>query len=127
MADLLELCASLRFAKTVEEKAKADRVAVEDQILALVKPKEEGATTTKVGDYTLTVTGKVSRKMDWAAWDLIKSDIPVDMHPIKTKVEVNDIGVKWLKEHRSDLYAKLPLTVTPAKTSVEIKFKESTA
>lgn len=108
-------------AKADEQAANTRRLEVEAQIIALTGKRDEGAQTTDTGAYKLTITGKVSRKMDWKAWENVKAQIPPELHPVKLKPELDERGVKWLAEHRVDLYALLPLTVTPAKTAVEVR------
>ena len=125
--EVIALCAALLSAKAVEAQANAARVAIEEQIVAAVGKRDEGSQTQAFGEYKVTTTGKVSRKMDWAAWDAIKATIPADMHPVKDKPELDEKGVKWLQTHRADLYKLLPIEVKPAKTAVEVKFTPNPA
>ncbi len=113
--------------KHIENAANAARVAVEEQIILLTGKRDEGAETHQPTGFKVTVTGKVTRKMDWKAWETVKTQIPADLHPIKTKEELDEKGVKWLQENRSDLYALLPIEVKPAKTAVDIKAVEAAA
>ncbi len=116
-----QLCPEWLAAKKAEQTANAQRVAIEDQIIALTGKRDEGAKTVDVSGFKITVTGKISRKMDWMAWETIKAQIPADMHPVKLKPELDEKGVKWLAEHQPDIYKLLPIEVKPAKTAVEIK------
>lgn len=115
------LCSEWLAAKEAERKATAERVAIEDAIVAITGKKEEGAQTHDVGAFKVAVTGKVTRKMDWDKWALVKGQIPAEFHPVKMKPELDERGVKWLRDHRSDLYALLPIETKPAKTAVEVK------
>lgn len=119
--DVIALCAKLLSAKAAEAQATAARVEIEEQIVRLVGKRDEGSQTTDVGEYKVTTTGKVTRKMNWAAWETIKAQFPAELHPVKNKPELDEKGVKWLKEHREDLYKLLPIEVKPAKTAVEVK------
>lgn len=115
------LCADWLAAKDVERKATADRVAIEDQIVAITGKRDEGAQTHEAGAFKVAVTGKVTRKMDWDKWDQVKASIPANLHPVKLKPELDEKGVKWLRDNQPDLYALLPMETKPAKTAVEVK------
>lgn len=121
---LEKLCAGWLKAKQVESAANALRVDIEDQIVALTGKKDEGAKTVDAEGYKLTITGKMSRKMDWDRWETVKLQITPLLHPVKTKLELDEKGVKYLQAHKPEIYALLPLEVKPAKTSVEVKVKE---
>jgi hypothetical protein len=118
---LEELCADWLEAKTREQKANADRVAVEQKIEALTGKKDEGSQTHEAGTFKVTVTGKVTRKMDWDKWATVRDSIPAELHPVKMKPELDERGVKWLRDNRPDLYERLPIEVKTAKTAVEVK------
>ena len=107
-------------AKAAEQKANEARVAIEEQIVAALGQKEEGAQTHKVGNYKVEIVGKVSRKLDFAAWDIIKDKFPAELRPIKVKEELDEKGVKYLQLNEPQLYAILPLEIKPAKTAVKV-------
>lgn len=121
MSTLEALCADWLAAKEKERKATADRVSIEDAIVALTGKKDEGAQTHEAGGFKVAVTGKVTRKMDWDKWDQVKASIPANLHPVKLKPELDEKGVKWLRDNQPDLYALLPIETKPAKTAVEVK------
>lgn len=114
-----DLAGAWLLAKSEEQAANARRQDIEQQIVALTGQKL-GATTTKTDQFKIVVTGKESIKMDWEKWEAIKAEVPGTLHPIKTKSEVDEKGVRWIKEHEPEIYAKLPITVAPAKTGVEV-------
>lgn len=118
---LEQLCVNWLAAKKAEQKANAERVAIEDAIVALTGKRDEGAKTVDAIGFKITITGKISRKMDWRAWETIKAQIPPDMHPVKLKPELDEKGCKWLADNQPDIYKLLPIEVKPAKTAVEIK------
>lgn len=110
-------------AKRDEDHAKKARIAAEDRILALQPAKEEGATTVEAGGYKVTLTGKLSYKVDdldalrniTATWD-------ANLRPLKTTTALDDAGCKYLRRERPDLWAQLArvVTVSPAKTAVKV-------
>ena len=110
-------------AKEAEREANAYRVWLEKEIVAALGKRDEGAQTHNVEGYKVTITGKVSRKMDWKAWETVQAHIPVALHPVKLKPELDEKGVKYLQANEPEIYKLLPITVTPAKTGVEIEFK----
>ena len=121
---LEKLCDDWLKAKRVETNANALRLIIEEQILALTGAKGEGAKTVDTDGYKLTITGKLTRKMDWAKWEEIKSKIAPLLHPVKLKPELDEKGVKYLQLNEPEIYALLPIEVKPAKTAVDVKLKE---
>lgn len=118
---LKELAAAWLAAKKEEDAANRRRIEIEDQIVALTGKKDEGARTHRTDGFKVTVTGKVTRKMDWAAWEKVKGRIQANLRPIKTKEELDEKGVKYLQANEPEIYALLPITVTPAKTAIDVK------
>ncbi len=121
MQALKGLAAEWLAAKAIEAKAVADRVAIEEKIVAVTGKKDEGSQTHDADGFKITVKGVINRKMDWTKWEEVKSTIPSELHPVKMKPELDEKGIKWLQEHRVDLYALLPITATPGKTGIDIK------
>lgn len=115
------LCREWLEAKQAEAKAARDRIAIEERIIFHTGKRDEGSQTHEFNGYKITVTGKVSRKMDWKKWEVIKAQIPPNLHPIKTKLELDEKGVKYLQSNEPEVYALLPIEVTPAKTAIEVK------
>lgn len=119
----LEIAEDLFNAKLEESFAEAKLIALEQELIALVGAKEEGAQTHEIGDFKVTITGRINRKIDWSIFDKdIASKIPESLHPVKVKRELDETGVKYLANNEPQLYKILAkaLTVKPAKTSVTI-------
>lgn len=119
----LEIAQELFEAKAEEAKATAKRIELEEELIAVVGAKEEGAQTHTIGDFKITITGKLNRKIDWDVFDkTISSKIPENLHPVKMKRELDETGVKYLANNEPQLYKILAraLTIKPAKTSVTI-------
>lgn len=121
---LEQLVAEWRIAKKAEAAANKDRTAIEEQIIALTGKRDEGSQTHTVEGFKITVTGKVSRKMDWDKWEQVKSQIAPNLHPVKYKPELDEKGVKYLQANEPEIYALLPIEVKPAKTAIEVKATE---
>jgi hypothetical protein len=119
-----EIVDDLWAAKQAESEAKTKRIELEEELIALLGAKEEGQQKHIIGDYKVTIEGKLLRKIDWKAFDAnIASKIPVAMHPVKMIRELDVTGVKYLANNEPQLYRLLSsaLTVTPAKTYVKIE------
>ena len=119
----LEIAEDLFNAKLDEAKATAKRIALEEELIELVGAKKEGAQTHTIGDFKITITGRINRKIDWDLFDSgIASKIPETLHPVKVKRELDDTGVRYIENNEPQLYKILAkaLTVKPAKTSVTI-------
>jgi len=123
MRNEVEIASELFEAKLAEKEANERRVALEEELIALVGAREEGSQTHDIGDYKITITGKVTRKIDWDLFDKdIARNIPPSLHPVKLVRELDETGVKYLANNEPHLYKILAgaLTVKPAKTSVTI-------
>ena len=119
----IEIANDLFAARATEKEANERRVALEEELIALLGAKEEGAQTHAVGDYKITITGKLIRKIDWDMYDeSIAAKIPESLQPVKVKRELDDTGVKYLANNEPQIYKLLAkaLTVKPAKTNVTI-------
>lgn len=123
MRNEVEIAEELFAAKQAEREANEKRIALEEELIAILGQKEEGAQTHQVGDYKITITGKLNRKIDWDMFDsAIAARIPESMHPVKLKRELDETGVKYLANNEPQLYKVLAtaLTIKPAKTAVTI-------
>ncbi len=113
-------------AKRREDQAKKQRIELEERILSLAPAKEEGAQTIEVGGFKLTTTGKLSYKCDdpkALAEACAAAGWPTTWAPVKTKVELDETGCKWLRANEPDAWATVAkfVTVAPAKTAVSVK------
>jgi hypothetical protein len=123
MRNEVEIANELFEAKLAEKEANERRVALEEELIALVGAREEGSQTHEIGDYKITITGKLNRKIDWDLFDQsIAAKIPQTLQPVKIKRELDDTGVKYLANNEPQIYKLLAkaLTVKPAKTAVTI-------
>lgn len=119
----IEIAQDLYEARQVEREANERRVELEEELIALVGAREEGSKTHTIGDFKITITGKLNRKIDWEIFDdSIASQIPESLQPVKIKRELDETGVKYLANNEPQLYKLLSkaLTIKPAKTAVTI-------
>jgi hypothetical protein len=112
-------------AKHAEDDAKKARIELEERILSLAPAKEEGSTTTELGNgYKLTTTGKLSYKCDdLEALRAITAKWDGNLVPLKTTTSLDDTGCKYLRRERPELWAQLArvVTIQPAKTAIGVK------
>lgn len=110
-------------AKRQEDDAKKARLAAEERILALQPAKEEGATTVEAGGFKITLTGKLAYKCDdLDAMREVTRKWDANLVPIKTTSVLDEIGCKFLRKERPDLWAELArvVTIQPAKTALKV-------
>lgn len=122
-----ELAIKWSIAKQKEDKARDERVDVEKQILELHPAREEGSETfaTPQG-VKISLTGKLTYKVDMTKLLAITSNWPEEARPVKTEIKADESILKALREHSPDAWRQIApaITVTPAKTGVKVVFKE---
>jgi hypothetical protein len=120
------LCGAWLEAKRREDDAKRQRLEVEAQIGAALEKKPEGAITHKLEHYKVTLSQPIYRKVDPVKWDGVKTLISANLWPIKTIIEADATGCKYLANNEPALWAMIAgaFTVTPGKVGVEVKANE---
>lgn len=92
-------------AKRAENEANAARLKIEAQMQGALEIPQEGSKTHKVDGFKITVTQPVTRKLDEAEWAKVQVYCPAEYRPIKTKIEADATGCKWLVENEPKLWA----------------------
>lgn len=113
-------------AKQRENQARDDRVAIEDKILALYPAHEEGSTTVLTPAGTkIRTTGKLSYKVDLMKLEALTADWPLDVRPVRMKLEADETKLKAIRQESPKMWAVIAEAVTTksAKTGVAIEFK----
>lgn len=111
-------------AKAVERAAQAERVEIEEALIAkLGGAKEEGGATHEVGPFKVTITGKLSYKADIPMLLALCDRIPEHLRPIKTETKLDETGAKYLRANEPDLWRLISpaVEVKPAKTALTVK------
>ena len=109
-------------AKRDELAANNRRIDIEQQILALFPPKEEGSSSTALANgMKLKTTGKLTYKADLDKLLALTAGWPEK--PVKTKVEADESLLKAIRTDRPDLWRQIApaITVKPAKTYIVIE------
>lgn len=118
------VCDEYLKAKAYEAKAKDDRVALEEELIALVGKKEKGTLSGETDSFKFKTVGKMTVSMDWEKWTQIKAQVPEALHPVKMEPKLDEKGLKYLMENEPEIYKILPIESKPAKTAVEVVRKE---
>lgn len=126
-AELEHLAERWLIVKDAERQANAERLRIEDKILALSPAKEEGSSSlTLTNGYKLKLIGKLSYKADLDALLEITADWPEEQKPVKTETKADEAALKFLRANRPDLWKRIAQAVTtkPMKTAVTIEETE---
>lgn len=121
---LAEAVQALVAARRDEEVATKRRVEAEERILALHPAREEGSETFEAAGFKVTLTGKLAYKCDdLDALIHAVSQWPAHMQPIKTVVQLDATGAKFLRANEPEVWRSIAsyITVSPAKTAVTVK------
>ena len=127
VVETLEVLATqLTEAKCAEEMAKAERIAIEEKIAALVPGPEKGQKTVALADgRKLTVERGLNYKADVQAIEEAMSAIRQVHVPIKVKTtrELDVVGYEWFRENDHNAFDIISqyVTVTPKKVAVSLK------
>ncbi len=114
----MELYQELVWCKAQEDKARARRVELEQLIIAQMKhTKLEGTTTRKEGGYKVTVTSKVTRQLDYDAYEAL--GLPEKLQFVDLKPTINLSRMRMIETIDPELVQKC-ITIKPAKTQVQI-------
>ena len=116
-----------RLLKDAEDKAKADRLQCESDMLPFLDQREEGACTTTLEDGTkITVKNAYGRSIHWDTWKRIQPRIPTELHPIKLVEMLDETRLKFLLQNEPDTYKIISeaITTTPRKPNITVKKAE---
>lgn len=113
------LCRELLDAKAAEEFAKNRRISIENKIAALFDPfKLEGTETKKTGKYKISVTSKLTRKLDYEKYQALQ--LPENLGFVDFKPEINLKNLRMMERIDPAIVTQC-VTVMPAKKSVKVE------
>lgn len=121
---LAQVAASWMQAKEAERQAIEYRRSLDKMMVELLPKKDEGSVTEKDGNYKITASYKLDRKVDSAKLAEIWGDL--DEHAqkaFKWKADVAVSELRKVQEFEPDVYAKLAecITTKPASTAVSVE------
>lgn len=114
-------------AKQSEERANAERVAIEQEIVKHYPAKEEGAETHELPcGFKVEITGKLGYKcenIDTLKETLATAKVPQEMWPIDVSPRLDETGAKWLRKNKPEYWQRIAADITtkPAKTAIKVK------
>tara|TARA_R110000796_G_scaffold152064_2_gene268521 strand:- start:1193 stop:1573 length:381 start_codon:yes stop_codon:yes gene_type:complete len=116
-----ELLIRLIKAKENENKCKAERISLEEQIAPFLKcDLGKTKTYTKEG-FRVNVKRPVSFKLDSEIFEEVKKGIPYEDLPIKTKTEIDVKAYEYTRLNNPSVFKKISEAVTMTSGKVAIK------
>ena len=113
---LQDLCGDLIAAKEAMAYAKDDVLRIEKEILKLAPEKLEGSQTLPVPGFKLTTTHKLTRKLDYDAYQAL--DLPDNLNFVNLKPAID------LFEAIDPALVASCITTKPAKTAVKVEVSD---
>ncbi len=119
------LCAAWLEAKRAETKANAERIEIEKQLSEAFDVPTEGSKTHQTPSYKVTMTQPIARKVDEAAWEKVKGKVDAALWPIRTKIEADGLGCRFLAENEPIVWRKIAAAfeAKPGKIGVKVEAK----
>lgn len=111
-------------AKQEEDAARVRRVKIEGELTAALEAKEEGSITHKLNGYKVTLTQPVTRKLIESEWKKVRGECPMEFWPVKTKVEADATGLKWLAANEPKYLRKIASAFESKKGKIGVKVQE---
>lgn len=111
-------------AKQEEDAARVRRVKIEGELTAALEAKEEGSITHKLDGYKVTLTQPVTRKLIESEWEKVRGECPMEFWPVKTKLEADATGLKWLAANEPKYLRKIASAFESKKGKIGVKVQE---
>lgn len=117
------LCEALVHAKAKEDDAKKVRVAIEDEILAIVGAKDEGSLTVNTDHFKVTTTGRITRTLDAKKVDNLSLPAPLLARLFTWQPKLNLREARYVENNEPDHWKVLATAITtkPGKASVKVE------
>jgi len=117
-----ELCAAWVAARQAEADANAKRIEIEQQILQLIPPREEGSMSTELPNgWKVRTSGKMIYSGDIDR--LLELTRSWPEKPVRSRLEIDTSMLRAIRSDRPDLWRSIApaITVRPAKTGVSVE------
>ena len=109
--------------KRREEIAKTERAMLEEQLAKEISDRVEGTVSLTAGNYKVTVTSKLTRTLDYPAYQAIENDIPEGVRCVRFKPELDLKKLRAMDAVRPGFSAAF-ITTKPARPSVKVELVE---
>ena len=112
-------------AKDMIKSLQDELLTIENELLPMVESVEGSSKTNHLDGYKITVKRPINRMIDGEAWAFVSGKIPIDLWPIRVKVEPDAKGCEWLRENRPELWAIAAEAITekPGKAGFTIELE----
>ena len=110
--------------KRREEIAKEERAILEDQLAKEISDRVEGTVSLTTGSYKVTVTSKLTRTLDYPAYQAIETDIPEGVRCVRFKPEIDMKKLRAMDAVRPGFSAAF-ITTKPARPTVKVELVEA--
>lgn len=124
MSNIATLARDWLDAKRDEKKANLRRLDIETQLAAAIEIKSEGSATTHIEGYKITATQPVYRKVDPKTWETVKANCPMNMWPVKHKIEADAAGCKYLANNEPEVWSAIASAFETKPGKIGIKVEE---
>jgi hypothetical protein len=118
--NLETLVCELEYQRAEEQKAKTERIDLETKIADIVAVKEEGVDTLNVGRFTISVTSKLSRKLNYVAYQDVEASLPEGLRCVDLKPSINMKKLRALELVDPGISAMF-ITTKPSKAAVKVE------
>ena len=118
---LQDLCSDLIAAKEALAFARDDVLSIENEILKLAPEKLEGSQTLPTPGFKLTITSKLTRKLDYDAYQAL--DLPESMEFVTLKPSIDLFKLRAIERLDPALVASC-VTTKPAKTAIKVEVSD---
>ena len=115
------LCSALLAAKLTMELAKDEVLRIEKLILDYAPEKLEGSQTLHPTGFKLTITSKLSRKLDYDTYQAL--DIPDSMQFVTLEPSIDLTKLRLIEQLEPVLVAQC-VTTKPAKTGIKVEVSD---
>ena len=110
--------------KRREAIAKEERAMLEEQLAEEISDRVEGTASLTAGSYKVTVTSKLTRTLDYPAYQAIENDIPEGVRCVKFEPKLDLKKLRAMDAVRPGFSAAF-ITTKPARPSVKIELVEA--
>ena len=118
---LQDLCEDLIAAKNYAAEAKTEVLRIENEILKLAPKKLEGSQTLPTPGYKLTITSKLTRTLDYDAYQAL--DLPENMEFVNLKPSIDLFRLRAIERLDPVMVAQC-VTTKPAKTAIKVEVSD---
>jgi len=122
--NLETLVCELEYQRAEEQRAKAERIELETKIADIVAVKEEGVDRVDAGSFTISVTSKLTRNLNYVAYQDVEASLPEGLCCVDLKPSINMKKLRALEMVDPGISAMF-ITTKPAKPAVKISLKEA--